>query len=168
MNEVITIGIADAAIARQPCILVTYALGSCVGVCLYEKKRRIGGMVHILLPNSSAAIERSNPCKFADSGCEYLLQRMLFRGAQQSFVTAKIVGGATMFAVKGPMPVSYTHLDVYKRQAQMNSSSLLPVIRISGFSVSNGLWKNLPMVSSCRRIASVSLSTTCSQSSPCM
>lgn len=60
-------------------------------------------MVHILLPNSSAAIERSNPCKFADSGCEYLLQRMLFRGAQQSFVTAKIVGGATMFAVKGPM-----------------------------------------------------------------
>lgn len=58
MNEVITIGIADAAIARQPCILVTYALGSCVGVCLYEKKRRIGGMVHILLPSRAAAVNQ--------------------------------------------------------------------------------------------------------------
>ena len=102
-DKTVVVGIAEMEVVRDSGKIATYALGSCVGVCLYDYKNKVAGMVHILLPNSSAAIERSNPCKFADSGCEYLLQRMLFRGAQQSFVTAKIVGGATMFAVKGPM-----------------------------------------------------------------
>lgn len=97
MNEVITIGIADAAIARQPCILVTYALGSCVGVCLYEKKRRIGGMVHILLPSRAAAVNQDNAFKFADSGVKKLLDGMLCRGAERQSIIAKIAGGAEMF-----------------------------------------------------------------------
>ena len=109
-DKTVVVGIAEMEVVRDSGKIATYALGSCVGVCLYDYKNKVAGMVHILLPNSSAAIERSNPCKFADSGCEYLLQRMLFRGAQQSFVTAKIVGGATMFAVKVPCRASGTEM----------------------------------------------------------
>lgn len=102
-DKPVVVGIAEMEVVRDSGKIATYALGSCVGVCLYDYKNKVAGMVHILLPSSSDAIERSNPCKFADSGCKYLMQRMLLNGARQSFVTAKIVGGATMFAVKGPM-----------------------------------------------------------------
>ncbi|MBS6953106.1 MAG: chemotaxis protein CheD [Enterocloster asparagiformis] len=102
-DKTVVVGIAEMSMIRGSGKIATYALGSCVGVCLYDCKNKIAGMVHILLPSSSDAIERSNPYKFADSGCDHLLRRMVYAGAQQSFITAKIVGGATMFAVKGPM-----------------------------------------------------------------
>lgn len=102
-DKPVVVGIAEMSVVRESGKIATYALGSCVGVCLYDCKNRVAGMVHILLPSSSDAIERSNPCKFADSGCEHLLRRMAYAGAQQNYITAKIVGGATMFAVKGPM-----------------------------------------------------------------
>ena len=48
----INVGIADINIAHAPNILVTYALGSCVGVCLYDKVNKIAGLAHILMPSS--------------------------------------------------------------------------------------------------------------------
>lgn len=50
MNETLTVGIADAKTVSRDGVLVTYALGSCVGVCLYDAALPLAGMVHILLP----------------------------------------------------------------------------------------------------------------------
>lgn len=99
-NPVI-VGIAQGAVVTKPQELVSYALGSCVGVCLYDRKKKIAGMAHILLPSYRDALDRANPYKFADTGCARLLMEMEKAGAARHAVTAKIVGGAKMFRTDG-------------------------------------------------------------------
>ncbi len=96
-NNSLTIGIAQGNVVCCPEQLISYALGSCVGICLYDRKRKIAGMAHIMLPHPGIPQELINPYKFADSGCEELLRRMRTLGCVQSYVTAKIAGGASMF-----------------------------------------------------------------------
>lgn len=97
----VVVGIAQGDIVRPPDVLVTYALGSCVGVCLYDRKTGVAGMAHILLPSYRDARDQSNPYKFADTGCDLLLRSMLMAGADRESVTAKIAGGARMFHTDG-------------------------------------------------------------------
>lgn len=93
----ITVGIADLNIARVPDVLVTYALGSCVGICLYDANAHIAGLAHIMLPDSTM-ITGNQPRKFADTGIVELLKNMETAGARRAFMKAKIAGGAQMFA----------------------------------------------------------------------
>lgn len=95
MNEIV-VGIAEGRIVESPAVLVTYALGSCVAVCLYDRTKKIAGMAHIVLPFSE---QRSveNQYKYADSGIALLLKQMEERGASRHRITAKIAGGAEMF-----------------------------------------------------------------------
>ena len=96
----ITVGIADLNIAKAPDTLVTYALGSCVGVCIYDNTKKIAGMVHIMLPLSTeAAAGIDNKRRYADTGIRELLELMLKNGATKAGMTAKIAGGAQMFKV---------------------------------------------------------------------
>lgn len=99
MANVITVGIADLNIVRNPGSLVTYALGSCVGICLYDSALHVAGMAHIMLP-SSKELSRitQQPYKFADTGVDELLKKMQAVGSNPLRLTAKIAGGAQMFA----------------------------------------------------------------------
>lgn len=95
----IIVGISDAKACKGGELLVTYALGSCVGICLYDKQRKVGGLAHIMLPDSTAIQGGSlTVMKFADTGIPYLIDEMVKLGAGKSVLTAKIVGGALMFA----------------------------------------------------------------------
>ena len=100
MNKLVTVGIAEGKIAFSDSTLVTYALGSCVGVCLYERERKIAGMVHILLPSHYGVQQPENKYKFADSGIDLLMKRMGNYGAKRNRMVAKIAGGAEMFQVE--------------------------------------------------------------------
>lgn len=94
----INIGISDLNIAKPPNILATYALGSCIGICLLDKSHNIGGLAHIMLPSSKEATKSSdNPRRYADTGIAELVELMKRNGAVQSALTAKIAGGAQMF-----------------------------------------------------------------------
>lgn len=93
----IAVGIGEGKIAADPQILISYALGSCVGVCLYDRGKKIAGMAHIVLPGKLSAVNRENPFKFADEGVRELLYRMERAGAARMRITAKIAGGAKMF-----------------------------------------------------------------------
>ena len=90
------VGIADMKLIRNEGVLITYALGSCVGVCLYDQEIKLAAMVHVMLPdympNSSG-----NVYKFADVGIKETLRKMEIFGAKTRRITAKIVGGAKMF-----------------------------------------------------------------------
>lgn len=100
MPEVINIGISDLNVTKAPNILATYALGSCVGICLYDKSRNIGGLAHIMLPSSKEATNSSyNPRRYADTGIKELIELMIKNGSSLSSLTAKIAGGAQMFQV---------------------------------------------------------------------
>ncbi len=97
MNREIVVNIADMKIACKPNVLVTYALGSCVGVCLIDKIAGIGGMLHVMLPYSKDAINIENKYKFADTGINELIKSMEHIGANRMYIKAKIAGGAQMF-----------------------------------------------------------------------
>lgn len=97
--SMINIGISDLNIARAPDVLATYALGSCVGICLYDPDIKLAGLAHIMLPwSKEAASDRFNTRTYADTGITELLNEMLRNRAKRENITAKIAGGAQMFA----------------------------------------------------------------------
>lgn len=98
------VGIADMKIARAEGILITYALGSCVGVCLYDPITKLGGMVHIMLPEALSTGSQ-NVFKYADTGIRETIRKMEVFGAKKERMVCKIAGGAKMFEVQmtGPL-----------------------------------------------------------------
>ena len=101
MSDFLVVGISDYKYARNPNIFVTYALGSCVGICLYDKQLKIGGLSHIMLPESSMFSKNDiNRMKFADTAISDLVQDLVKLGADKRRLTAKIAGGAQMFEVQ--------------------------------------------------------------------
>ncbi len=98
MMENVVVGIAEGKIARNGQVLVSYALGSCVGVCLYDRRGSTAGMVHIILPTKSSAVQQANPYKFADEGIRALIDEMVKAGVPRIRLAAKIAGGAKMFS----------------------------------------------------------------------
>ncbi len=101
MSEIIKVGMADLKVVSAPDGLITMGLGSCVAVVLRDPLTKVGGMVHIMLPDSNALknTKDTNLAKFADTGIEELIRQMEVKGAKKSRMTAKLAGGATMFAV---------------------------------------------------------------------
>ena len=100
MGEVIKVGMADLNVCKNPNIITTLGLGSCIGIALYDPVTKIGGLAHIMLPDSTKMRNNSNIAKFADTGIRELLKRMLQAGANRYSLEAKIAGGARMFAVR--------------------------------------------------------------------
>ncbi len=96
-NKEIRVGIADAAVVYSPDRLITMGLGSCIGIALYDSDKKIGGLVHIMLPDSNQFKNIVNPLKYADLGIEDLFKKMLNLGCRKTSITAKIAGGASMF-----------------------------------------------------------------------
>ncbi|MCF6460520.1 chemotaxis protein CheD [Clostridium sp. Cult3] len=95
---VIKVGMADLNVIKAPGILTTLGLGSCVGIALYDKPNRVAGLAHIMLPSSKEIKNNENKAKFADTGIELLIARMVKEGAVKERLIAKIVGGAQMFS----------------------------------------------------------------------
>lgn len=102
MSNLIVVGISDLKIARAPDVLITYALGSCVGTCLYDASLKLAGLSHILLPEAAICKNDPNVMKYADTAIVELVRVMELAGASRYRLTAKIAGGAKMFASTGP------------------------------------------------------------------
>lgn len=93
----IRIGIADLNTAFTPDKLITVGLGSCIGIALFDKFSNIGGLAHIMLPESKQFSTVTNPHKFADLAIPILVDKMVKEGAAARNIKAKIAGGASMF-----------------------------------------------------------------------
>ena len=97
----ITVGISDWKICGTQDTLITYALGSCIGTCIYDKAAGIAGMSHIMLPDSTTMRDSTvNRMKFADTALPDMVKEMVKRGASIQRMQAKIAGGAVMFPTK--------------------------------------------------------------------
>ena len=99
-DKSLTVGIADMKMARGEGVLITYALGSCIGLCFHDPRLRLGALLHSMLPLNMEA-GRKTPLKYADTGIRETLKQMEARGASRSRITVKIAGGAKMFEVAG-------------------------------------------------------------------
>jgi len=98
LKEEHKVGIADYKASKSPDKLVTLGLGSCVGIVLFDSKNKVGGLSHIMLPNSTQFRNNGNKGKFPDTAIPMLLEEMVCLGARKSLVVAKIAGGAQMFS----------------------------------------------------------------------
>jgi chemotaxis protein CheD len=97
-ESIITVAIGRWAVASAPTRLRTL-LGSCVGVVLYDRIARVGGVAHILLPDSQGVVEADHVGKYADTAIPALITELekLVAARIRARLTAKLVGGATMF-----------------------------------------------------------------------
>lgn len=105
MGVVIKVGMADLKTAKAPDTLTTLGLGSCIGIALWDPTTKIGGLAHIMLPDSTKIRNNSNIAKFADTGIVELVRQMEALGVPRRRMVAKIAGGAKMFEVSGTTSV---------------------------------------------------------------
>lgn len=98
MSEIIKVGMADLKVCKSPDGITTLGLGSCVGIAIRDTSSKIGGLAHVMLPDSTSIRQNSNIYKFADTGIAELVRLMEKEGAKRSRMVAKIAGGAQMFA----------------------------------------------------------------------
>lgn len=98
MANIIKVGMADLNTCVSPDGITTLGLGSCVGIAIRDPLTKIGGLAHVMLPDSTEIKNNLNIYKFADTGIEELVRLLVEKGASRARLVAKIAGGAQMFA----------------------------------------------------------------------
>ncbi|WP_081116147.1 chemotaxis protein CheD [Enterococcus casseliflavus] len=98
VNEELHVGISEYKIAQAPTRLITVGLGSCIGTIIYDEASHIGGLSHIMLPDSQPFLHKREikPEKFADLALPAMVAELEQKIRRPRF-QAKIVGGANMF-----------------------------------------------------------------------
>lgn len=101
---------SEYKVVHNPSVLTCTGLGSCIAIALYDAVNKIGGLVHIMLPQIREAKNPSRPARFADSGIALLVEEMLAQGAALPRIRAKIFGGANMFP-----GIAFAAMDIGRR-----------------------------------------------------
>jgi len=96
-NELI-VKIADLKVAREPAVISTHGLGSCLAIALYDPEARAGGLAHVMLPTPELSKDRTQVAKFPVTAVPAMLEQLQALGCLRSRIVAKVAGGATMFA----------------------------------------------------------------------
>jgi chemotaxis protein CheD len=123
----LTVDMADlAASADATASLLTFSLGSCIAVSVYDVDARVGGLLHFMLPESSIAPAqaRDNPAMFADTGLVALFTSAYALGAEKSRLRVKVAGGSQLLSCDGSF-------DIGKR----NYLALLRILRRNGVKI---------------------------------
>jgi chemotaxis protein CheD len=109
-ESLIVVGIGDCRVAGSPAFLSTYALGSCMAVVAWDWKLRLGGMLHVMLPDSSIdpAKAAANPYMYADTGVPALFRDLTQQGSAKNRLRWCLAGGARMM-------VDSSHFEIGKR-----------------------------------------------------
>ncbi|GAA0331988.1 chemoreceptor glutamine deamidase CheD [Bacillus carboniphilus] len=129
VEELLKVGIADMKLGCASQVLRTTGLGSCVGIVLYDEMKKIAGMAHVMLPDSSLAKAGTiHNAKYADTAVPTLLELIIQEGARRFSIKAKLAGGAQMFNYSGTndmMRIGARNVEAVKQQLkQLN----LPII----------------------------------------
>ena len=98
------VDIADVQVSNDPLVeLVTYSLGSCIAVAIWDPKTRAGGMIHYMLPESSLSTDKAktNPAMFADTGIPMLFRSTYELGAVKKRLVVKVAGGSSLLDDNG-------------------------------------------------------------------
>jgi chemotaxis protein CheD len=93
----VVVGVADMRVSNQQGeVLVTHALGSCIGVAIYDPAAKVGGILHFMLPDSTLdpGKAQEHPHMFADTGLPLLFRECYRLGAQKSRLRVKVAGGS--------------------------------------------------------------------------
>lgn len=114
--DTVVVATGELAVAEEPHILVTPALGSCVGVAVWDPVRRRGGLAHVMLPSPANTRAEGKADRFASVAVPRLVDAVANGGPRRGLV-AKIAGGATMFGGQGgPGSVGARNVEEVRRQ----------------------------------------------------
>jgi chemotaxis protein CheD len=100
----LVVGISEMKVSNRPDdAIITYSLGSCIGLALYDPQVRAGGLIHCMLPLSKIDPERAEqrPCMFTDTGVPLLIEALLDLGAEKRHLVAKVAGAARLLGDNG-------------------------------------------------------------------
>lgn len=98
------VGVADMRVSnRSGDTIVTYSLGSCIGLAIYDPQVKVGGMLHYMLPNSAIdpAKAKNNPFMFADTGIPELFEQIYALGGEKSRIKVFVAGGSEIMEQEG-------------------------------------------------------------------
>jgi chemotaxis protein CheD len=102
LSDVVNVGVAELKTGTDSCILASFGLGSCVAVAIFDPLKKIGGLAHVMLPDSRGKPPPDGAAgKFADIAVPKLVDELLGMGARRNGLKCKIVGGAQMFEMPG-------------------------------------------------------------------
>ena len=114
----ITVDISDLRVSASPDdLIVTYALGSCIAVIVHDPKRKVGGMIHYMLPLSEIAPEKAKdkPAMFADTGIPELFRTMYGMGCDKKDLVVKVAGGGALYDDKGLFSIGKRNYTVLRK-----------------------------------------------------
>jgi chemotaxis protein CheD len=117
----VRVAMADMKVESKPIELVT-SVGSCVALCLYDSTNKCGGLAHIMLPDSTIAPHDFPLCKFADTAVPALAESVRKISGKESYLIAKIAGGANIFASlsNNGLPIGVKNVDAVKAALSAN------------------------------------------------
>lgn len=95
---VYTVGVADLKISDDSAdMLITYALGSCLGITVYDFRKKRGGLLHCMMPDSSIDNNKAagNPCLYVDSGMKAMMDNFYHNGSRKNDLIIRVAGGSS-------------------------------------------------------------------------
>jgi chemotaxis protein CheD len=119
-EKIIEVEMAQLILAEAPARLVTRGLGSCLGITIYDPIKKIGGMVHAMLPDIEKAKIQTNSARFVNSAVKTMVKEMEKKGCSKPRMVAKVFGGAHMFS----FIISDGALNVGQKNVEMAESVL--------------------------------------------
>lgn len=103
-RKALVVGVADMVASNDSSAeIVTYSLGSCLGVTVYDPVKKIGGLLHLMLPDSKIDVQKAanSPFMFVDTGVPRLFHAAYNLGADRSRLILKVAGGAQLLDEQG-------------------------------------------------------------------
>ncbi|MBA7517138.1 Chemoreceptor glutamine deamidase CheD [subsurface metagenome] len=109
-------GIGEMKVAHNPHQLIIMGLGSCIGLALYDRPAKVGGIAHIMLPEGKDGSNTGKCCKFADIAVPVLVKEMLRHKTAKERIVAKMAGGASMFSAMDSLQIGDRNAIVVKEE----------------------------------------------------
>lgn len=126
-KKTLVVGVADMTASNDPgAELVTYSLGSCLGISVYDPVAKAGGLLHVMLPSSAIDLDKAarSPFMFVDTGVPRLFRAVAGMGGEPRRFTIKVAGGAAMMVSKDVFCIG-----------QRNDTTLKEVLTRAGYSI---------------------------------
>jgi chemotaxis protein CheD len=122
-RKALIVGVADMVVSNDSSAeIVTYSLGSCLGITIYDAVKKIGGLLHLMLPDSKidAAKAVSAPYMFVDTGVPRLFHAAYHLGADRGRLEVKVAGGAQLLDQQGIFNIGSRNLDAFQQLVAQN------------------------------------------------
>ncbi|OKY76281.1 MAG: chemotaxis protein CheD [Desulfobulbaceae bacterium DB1] len=123
----VIVGISDMKVSNNAKeTLITYSLGSCIGLVIWDPAVKVGGLLHYMLPESKLDRERArkNPYMFADTGIPCLFKEAYLLGAIKSRLVVKVVGGAQILDPTGLFSIGKRNYLLLRQLFKKNNISI--------------------------------------------